>query len=326
MAAPGQGPVALNPQDADILWRLDVAEAFKIQPHDAYSNAPLVYKDRIYVATGNGVNQKHKVSDTPDAPCLMAVDTQTGRVLAQDDEKIGQRVLHAHWGSPSLAMVNGRPLILFPGGDGYVYAFDPDPLPVEGRGTGTLRKVWSYDANGGNKGAYGRANPNGPSEILATPVWRENRVYVTIGQDWTHGKGKGRLSCIDATLSGDIGKSGTLWAYEKIGRSVSTVALGEGLLFVSDTDGKLHCLDARSGAVHWVYEAGQPFWASPLLADGKVYAGTSGGKFLVFQAGKERKLLHQASAGSSFCGAPVTAPGMIFLATYKYLFALKADP
>ena len=39
----------------------------------------------------------------------------------------------------------------------------------------------------------------GPSEIIATPVFYNNRVYVAIGQDPLHGRGKGCVTCIDAT-------------------------------------------------------------------------------------------------------------------------------
>ena len=113
-------------------------------------------------------------------------------------------------------MVNGKPQVFFGGGDGVLYAFEPlTSMPKE---PVKLKKVWSFDCNPpeykvvkGKKVVYfdgdirkHRCNNNdgtfvGFSEIIGTPVFYKNRVYVTIGQDPSHGRGVGMLTCIDAT-------------------------------------------------------------------------------------------------------------------------------
>ena len=85
----------------------------------------------------------------------------------------------------------------------------------------------------------------GPSEIIATPVCYKDRVYVTVGQDPSHGRGRGMLTCIDATKTGDISKTGCVWRFDKIDRSLSTVSIADGLLYVADTFGGLYCLDVE---------------------------------------------------------------------------------
>jgi len=47
-----------------------------------------------------------------------------------------------------------------------------------------------------------------------------------------HGEGVGHLYAIDATKRGDITKTGQLWHYDKIRRSISTGAVYNGLLFL----------------------------------------------------------------------------------------------
>jgi outer membrane protein assembly factor BamB len=319
-AGPGNEPVQLDATDADIIWRFDVEAELGIAVHDAFANAPLIVGDLLYVASGNGVNQSHHMSDTPQAPSLIALDKKTGKLVGVDDEQMGTRVFHGDWCSPSVGMVNGKPQILFGGNDGYCYAFDPTPVPELGKKVAVLKKIWSYDANEGNREKY--RTPNGPSEVLGTPVCVNNRVYVTTGQDWTHGKGNGLLSCIDATKTGDISQTGKRWSYDKINRSVATVAVADGLVYATDIAGAVHCLDAATGKSYWVFDCKQAFWQSPLVADGKVYVGTSMGKFFILAAGKELKILHETNLGHPMCGAPVAANGVLYVATYTDLYAI----
>jgi outer membrane protein assembly factor BamB len=69
---------------------------------------------------------------------------------------------------------------------------------------------------------------------------------VAVGQDPEHGEGVGILNCIDATKTGDITKTAKIWSFDKIHRSLSTVSITpDGLLFVGDFSGFLHCLDAE---------------------------------------------------------------------------------
>ena len=135
----------------------------------------------------------------------------------------------------------------------------------------------------------------GPSEINATPVFYKNRVYVAIGQDPEHGEGVGNLTCIDATKTGDVTKTGKIWSYDKIHRSISTVSIdpNTGLLFVGDFSGFIHCLDAETGKVYWVYDMKAHMWGSTMVADGKVYVGDEDGDFVVLAANKEKKVLSE---------------------------------
>ncbi|HCN10684.1 MAG TPA: pyrrolo-quinoline quinone, partial [Lentisphaeria bacterium] len=95
-----------------------------------------------------------------------------------------------------------------------------------------LPEVWRFDCNpaayrtgeDGKLVKYASAG-KGPSEVIATPVIYNKRVYIATGQDPEHGQGVGALSCIDATGSGDISKSGIVWQYTDLHRSISTVAI-----------------------------------------------------------------------------------------------------
>jgi hypothetical protein len=149
--------------------------------------------------------------------------------------------------------VNGKAQVYFGGGDGILYAFDT--IPSKEGDTDYIKKVWWFDAvpeeykkdKAGKPIKYPAAE--GPSEINATPVFYKNRVYVAIGQDPEHGEGVGRLVCVDATKTGDITKTGLIWDFKEIHRSISTVSIdpNTGLLFIADFSGFVYCLDAETG-------------------------------------------------------------------------------
>ena len=113
---------------ARIAWQYDMAKTFQIEQHHVASCSPLLHGDFLYVCTGNGRFQNRKRPFYPLTPSLIALDKHTGRLVARDDEQIGEQLWRGQWSSPSLAMVNGRAQILFATGNGLCYAFEPvDP-------------------------------------------------------------------------------------------------------------------------------------------------------------------------------------------------------
>jgi len=342
MAGPDRPPVQLEARDGDIIWRFDPIDELGVCPHDAAACSALIQGDFVYVGTSNGLGGKkggHNYPVSPLAPSLIVLDKKTGRLVATDDAKIGTRMYHGLWSSPSLGRVGGRTLIFFGGGDGICYAFEAIEKAAEK--PRKLKTVWTYDCNPGEfKFRDGkpipyyagdkrkRSSPNnndgsyvGPSQIIATPVFHEGRVYVAIGQDPAHGRGKGMLHCIDAAKTGDITTSGKVWSYDAIERSISSVAISGDLLYVPDISGKLHCLDIHTGACRWVHDTGTETWGGVLVADGKLYLSNKR-FFYVFAAGGEFKLLEKIRLGAPAYSTPIAANGTLYVASQRYLWAV----
>ncbi len=328
MAGTGQPPVAVGKTDADIIWVFDMREELGVFPHNIASSSVVIAGDTVFATTSNGQDWSHLNIPSPFAPCLVALDKNTGELKGEEASGISQNLMHCNWSSPGFGKVNGQDMVLFGAGDGFTYAFDPKPVAGEDD-IMVLKEIWKYDGvpdkykeEDGKPIKYPLAE--GPSEIISTPVFYKDRVYVSIGQDPEHGEGVGMLSCIDATKTGDISKSGAIWTYDKINRTISTVSIDPAtdLLFICDYSGFVYCLDANTGEEYWVYDMKAHMWSSTLVADGKVFLGDEDGDFVILAATKEKKVLNEVNFGAPIYSSPIVANGVLYVGTQTHLYAI----
>ena len=317
-------PVELGERDADILWRYDAMAELGVYPHDAANSAALIVGDTLFIGTSNNIGGPQERKPGSKVPALIALDKKTGRLLAVEDTGIAERLYHGGWSSPSLGTVGGKPLVFYGGGDGWCYAFDANVQPGPDGTPGVIRCVWRFNCNTPDLLAAPYHVPrDGPSEVIATAVFHRGRVYVDIGQDPDHNVGRGRLVCINASGAGDVTDTALVWDYRDINRSISTVAVADGLVYAADVAGVIHCLDADTGTVYWKHFTGGSIWASPLVADGKVYVGNRGGILTVMAAGKEKRVLSTVNLAAKIHPSPVAANGALYIANENRLWAVS---
>ncbi|MCL5282770.1 MAG: PQQ-binding-like beta-propeller repeat protein [Planctomycetes bacterium] len=321
------GTLAITPMDADIIWLFDIPRQAGTWPHDGAHGSLLIDGDFLYVNTCNAVDNTHRRIRCPDGPSLIVLDKETGRLVARDYEGIGPRIFHSTWSCPALGVVNGRKLIFFCGGDGVVYAFEPlRATPPEGK-VEPLKRIWRFDCDPTgpkeNVSQYLRNRQESPSNIKSTPVFFNNRLYVTVGGDIWWGKNQVWLKCIDATKEGDITATGLLWSCDLKEHCCSTPAVHEGLVYAADCGRQIYCIDAETGKVCWTQDAKGDIWASTLVADGKVYIGTNRGDFWILAAGREKKVLSTLRLDSAVSSTAIAANGVVYVATMTKLYALQ---
>jgi len=326
MTPHGAAMIQPGPTDADIIWICDLVKEAGVHIHDQVEGSILIDGNLLYVNSCNGVDNTHRVIRSPDAPSLVVVDKRTGRIVARDNQRIGPDIFHCTWSSPSLGDVNGRRLVFFGGGNGICYAFDAlGSLPPAGQIT-DLHAVWSFDCDpaGPKRNIHGYLSNrrDGPSEILGMPVFCGGRVYLTAGGDLWWGKRRGWLKCIEASKTGDITHTGEIWSYPLGRQTCSTPAVYDGLVFVADCGGVIHCVDAITGTPYWTYRADGAIWASPMVADGKVYIGTRAGEFDVLAASKQKQIISSVETGEPISATVTAAKGSLFVSTMTHLYAV----
>jgi outer membrane protein assembly factor BamB len=191
-----QDEEAVGKHEADVVWKFDMMAKLGISQHNMCTCSLTCSGDVLFAVTSNGVDESHVNLPSSDAPAFVALDRNTAKVLWTDNSP-GQNILHGSWSSPSYAVLGKQPQVLFPGGDCWLYSFDP-----RGDGNGNSKLLWKFDCNPKTSRWVhgGRGNRN---EFISLPVIYDSKVYVATGQDAEHGEGVGHLWCIDPTKKFD---------------------------------------------------------------------------------------------------------------------------
>ena len=298
--------------DGAVVWSLDMREKLGVSPNQASASSPLVADDLVFVVTGHGTNHRTGVLKNPGAPSFLAVERQTGKI-AWSDNSPGAKILTGQWGSPGYGVVAGQPQVAFPGGDGWLYSFEPK--------TGKL--LWKFNCKAHEETAAGAAKEK-TLNLAAAPVFAGDRVFIAVGEPEAD-SGPGALRCIDARKRGDVTATAEVWRLggREFNDSLSTVAVHDGLVYTADTAGFLSCIDAATGRRVWVHDLLANVWGSPLVADGKVYVQVGDGIVFAFAASRQKKLLTRNDTLPDMAhGTPVAANGVLYLTGQKKLHAI----
>jgi outer membrane protein assembly factor BamB len=314
-----------------------------VYPCQLANCSPLIVGDLVFVITGNGVNAENFKLPEPKAPSFIAVNKKTGKVAWQSDLP-GKNIMEGQWSNPTAGEVKGKMQVIFPGGDGWLYALEP--------ATGKL--IWKFDCN--PKATTFKPGGRGDRNyVIATPVLWDDKVYVAVGVNPQDGSGVGHLWCIDAAKEpknadkdlspvgdnfdpkAEVNKdSGLVWHLGGVilpkpdegreyhfGRTISTVAIHDGLLYAAELAGFLSCFDAKTGKKHWEYDMHDFTWCSPYYVDGKVYMGTDS-DLHIFAAGKELKEPKKIAISTGMKVPPVAVNGVLYVNTGTHLYAIAA--
>jgi HEAT repeat protein/outer membrane protein assembly factor BamB len=298
---------------ADIVWELDMCGRLGVFPHEATNSEVLPVGDLLMVSTSNGQNEGHTRVPSPRAPSLVAVDKRSGDVVWRAIGAGGQ-VLHGQWSSPVASNVNGRMQVLFGGGDGWLRSYDA----VSGH------EIWRFDGNPKDAPWLPRPGVLSRSFIVASPVFAGGRVFVAMGQSPGHGNGPSFVHAISPNGQGDVTRSRLLWTSRDVGRVVGTPVEKDGLLYVGDVGGTVHCLDAATGARVWKHETNGAIWGCLLLAGDRLYAGNEDGVMTVLRAGRRKQLLAQIEMDAPLYSPPALVGDALYLATANRLYLIAS--
>ena len=296
---------------ADIVWELDMCGRLGVFPHEATNSEVMPVGDLLMVSTSNGQNEGHTRVPSPRAPSLIAVDNRSGDVVWRASGP-GEQVLHGQWSSPVAANVHGRTQVLFGGGDGWLRAYD----------AASGHEVWRFDGNPKDARWLPRPGVFSRGSIIASPVFDDGRVFVAMGQSPGHGNGPSLIHAINPNGQGDVTESRLLWTSRDVGRVVGTPIVKDGLLYVGDLGGTIHCLDAATGTHVWKHETNEAIWGSLLLAGGRLYAGNVVGSMTVLRAGRRKELLAQIDMDAPLYSPPALNGDALYLATANRLYLI----
>jgi len=164
-------------------------------------------------------------------------------------------------GTPVVAEIGGRRLLIAGGADGWVYAMD----------VATGAPVWEFELS--KRG------------INTTPVVVGDTVYLTHSEENIDSRAMGRVVAINGVGSGNITATNELWRVDGLGIGFASPLYHDGVLYVVDNSSTLIALNADTGAELWTLDVGTVGKSSPVWADGKIYYTEVNGRVFIVQPG-----------------------------------------
>ncbi|MCI0361666.1 MAG: PQQ-like beta-propeller repeat protein [Planctomycetaceae bacterium] len=330
--------VCLNRANGQLLWKNDVAASLPEQDrirddHGYASSTPASDGQAIYCFFGKsgayafdlaGKQKWHAdlgdeihdwgsaaspvlfenlliVNASVESGTLYALEKATGKEVWQVED------VRESWNTPVLAKTAGGKTELLVAEMGQVLGIDPK--------TGT--QLWSCETR--------------------IPWYMVPSTVVDGGVSYWIGGRSGAAFAIRLGGRGDVSDSHRVWTGTTNSNVPSPLVHGGHMYWANDNQGIVYCADSATGKI--VYQERLPradqVYASPILADGKIYYLTRSGKTFVVAASPEFKLLatndlRSASGGGlrsgdergMFNACPVVADGRLLIRSDKYLYCI----
>ncbi len=339
------GMVAYGP-DGNELWRL---------PLGPFNNPMGLGASPVYV--GGMVIQ---ICDSETDSFMVAVDAETGEVAWRHERPYSLRgfstpvVYQPDEGGVQLLVAGSYELSAYDVAsgekvwwvEGLTWQMKPTPV-LDGKGYAYVlgwagsadvgqqeevppfdRVLGELDANSDGKlsaaevsGLFGRKVRNGlDSYDLDNSGFMERR-------DWEHHRRKRRavnaVRKIKLGGKGDMTDGAVQWLHYKSLPNVPSPLLYGGVIYLTKDGGVMTALSAEDGTVlkqGRLREAMGRYFASPVAADGKVFAADETGQVSVIKPGADWSVIRTNSMGEGIYATPVVMDGRLFVRTQDALY------
>ncbi|MEX0820226.1 MAG: PQQ-binding-like beta-propeller repeat protein [Pirellulaceae bacterium] len=290
----------LNGETGERIWSIPLHEQFGLlSTYGGRTNFPIICDDLVIVSAivigwGDMAKPAHR---------FIGFNKNTGEAVWYN----GTSLLpdDTTYSAPILTVLNGQKAMVFGSGDGQVWAFQPR----------TGQPIWHYDFS--FRG------------LNVAPVIVGETVYMGHSEENIGGStAMGAVAAINGASQGNVSKSGELWKVEElmVGKS-SPLVIGD-QIFCFDDRAKLHVLDSKTGERigRQISLGGTSLRASPLYADGKIYAfSTSAWAILKPDEQKGASIVKRGRlpSGEEVNASPICSHGRIYLQTGSAIYSLR---
>ncbi len=277
--------------DGNEIWARNISNDYwRFGLNWGFASSPLLHEDALYVQVLHGMK-------TDEPSYVLRIDKTTGETVWMVQRPTNAiRESPDSYTTPALLQYDGTTEIVITGGD-VVTGHDPE----------TGEELWRADGlNPQNNANY---------RIIASPV--------VIGDIIIAPTRERPMLAIKAGGRGDITNSHRIWSFDR-GPDVPTPVSDGEVLYVLTDRGVLNLLDVQTGEIVYENQRLEPgtYSASPILADGKIYAISEDGVTTVVKAGREFEILAKNSLPGYTLSTPAFSHGQIYIRAGERLYAI----
>ncbi|HKB04579.1 MAG TPA: PQQ-binding-like beta-propeller repeat protein [Gemmataceae bacterium] len=289
----GTGEVACFDFDGNEVWKFNAQERYgRFKMGYGMHITPALYAGHLYfqLLHDNGQN-------------VISVNASTGK----DDWKVSRisdgRAENLHSYASPFVWTDGKDALLVTHGNDYTIGHDLK----DGK------EVWRVE------GLNPKGNYNPTLRFVASPVCTPDLIVIPTAK-------RAQVVAIKPTARGKVaaGSEFEVWRRPSGTPDVPSPLVHDGLVYIVREDGTFQCWDAKTGKdVYPTQRLHQNrHRASPVYADGKVYAISRDGVVSVVKAGPKFELLGSNRMQDDITASPAVADGRIYLRGFKNLYAI----
>ncbi|MCX6900894.1 MAG: PQQ-binding-like beta-propeller repeat protein [Verrucomicrobia bacterium] len=285
------GTLAAVEFDGKIRWQTNLQERWgKVVLYWDIGNSPVLTEKDVVIAVMHGGDS------------FVAFDKLTGKLRWKVARNYETPVEGDHsYATPLVIRHEGREALLVLGGE-RLTAHDAD----DGR------TLWTC----------GNFNPDAKKNWVpvASPVVVGDMAVVPYGRG-------DRLHGIKLGGSGDVTTTHRLWRRDDSGAFVPTPAEYKGRVYVLRDKGEVDCVNPATGKSIWsdaLPKTKDKYYASPTLADGKLYAAREDGVVFVARVEGKFEMLSENNMAEQMIGSPVPVSNRLLLRGVNHLFCIAA--
>ncbi len=268
-----------------VLWSKDFG-ILRMKNHFGEGASPAIYGDRLIIA-----------SDTEDDSFIAVLDTADGSEIWRHE-----RDEQTSWATPLvLKSADGEPEVII----------------------SATRRIKSYRLA---DGTVNWQTTGMTANVVPHPVSDGELLFVMSGF-----RGNALLAIEQNQARGDFSESHEFvrWQRNRNTPYVPSPVLHNGLLyFLERNNGRITCVRAANGEPLYeniVIDGLAGVYASPLLANGRLYIPDLEGNIAVLAAGEEYQLLHMNTLPDQFTASPVAIGRDLYLRGHNKLWCIRAE-
>ncbi len=312
-------------KDGKVEWLIDMLAdlGVSVRPDPILANrfcTPLVYGDHVYCITGNGCNfhtpDPFNLPLTPDAPHFICVHKRTGK-LVWSNAAPGKDVVYS-WCSPVLVSLADKDAIVFPGGDGVLYFFDPLKGNI----------LFRHDVNLPDATRWTKFGRGSQVFFSGVPIVHDEMLFVGTCQDMYGYPTNAPFVCIDLNQVARKGPNVERWRIrdERLGWTrASPVVFGDRIFIFDDHQFAVLSVDIKTGEIKGHRETHRaetsPFH-SLAVVDGKLLVNT-GESVEIFSASDALTPISRVEFDSVLMGNVLIADSTLFAASASRVVAVE---
>ncbi|MFN5851344.1 MAG: PQQ-binding-like beta-propeller repeat protein [Pirellulaceae bacterium] len=293
--------------DGKEIWKSDLNERFgKIDIQFGMTSTPALDGDHLYLQLIHGPMTR---GDGVRTGKVIKLDKKTGATVWEVDRVTDADFECKHsYASPFIYAAGEERFLVVHGAD-----------CTTGHDLSSGKELWRYAGLNGpsevNSGQY-----DGTFRFVASPAVGDGVVIIPTAK-----RGPTVALDVNEKLQGLVvgGGAPTRWSIPQT-PDVAIPTVHDGLVYLLHNDGRLQCIDLKSGEqLYFERTHTSQHRSSPLVADGKLIFCARDGMCTVVKLGRQFEILAQNDLGEPVTASPIVAGGVLYIRTYQHVIAIR---